>query len=71
MIIGKLIPAGTGAARYQKIEPDLPGASSLPANLGADWLASLEMPGIDGDGDGEYEIRSDLADAEEGAPLAH
>ena len=71
VIIGKLIPAGTGAARYQKIEPDLPGASSLPANLGADWLASLEMPGIDGDGDGEYEIRSDLADAEEGAPLAH
>jgi len=59
VIIGKLIPAGTGAARYQAIEPDLPGASALPANLGADWLASLQMPGIDGDHTleyGEYEV---------------
>ena len=62
VIIGKLIPAGTGAARYQAIQPDLPGASVLPANLDADWLASLEMPGADGDQDGEYESQSDLAD---------
>ena len=54
VIIGKLIPAGTGAARYQAIEPDLPGASALPANLGADWLASLQMPGTDGEHTGEF-----------------
>ena len=61
VIIGKLIPAGTGAARYQAVEPDLPGASTLPANLGADWLASLQMPGLEGDSNGEYETESGLA----------
>ena len=70
VIIGKLIPAGTGAARYQAIQPDLPGASSLPANLGADWLASLQMPGIDGEYiDGEYEEQTDRADTAEVSPL--
>ncbi len=60
VIIGKLIPAGTGAARYQGIEPDLPGADSLPANLGADWLASLQMPGLDDDPAPEYgELQND------------
>ena len=54
VIIGKLIPAGTGAARYQAIEPDLPGAGALPANLGADWLASLQMPELDGEHASEF-----------------
>ncbi|MDH3471068.1 MAG: DNA-directed RNA polymerase subunit beta' [Acidimicrobiia bacterium] len=55
VIIGKLIPAGTGADAYQGIEPHLPGATvvtalgfgeggddddALPANP-AEWLASL------------------------------
>ena len=68
VIIGKLIPAGTGAARYQSIEPHLPDASMIPTNLGADWLASLQVPGVDGngegdgDGDGEFELGSDLPD---------
>ena len=68
VIIGKLIPAGTGAARYQTIEPHLPDASMIPTNLGADWLASLQVPGVDGngegdgDGDGEFELGSDLPD---------
>ena len=69
VIIGKLIPAGTGAARYQEIQPDLPGASVLPANLGADWLASLEMPGIDGD-DEDYDEEADLAGAAEVSPVS-
>ncbi len=60
VIIGKLIPAGTGAARYQGIEPDLPGADSLPANLGADWLASLQMPGLEDDPAPEFgELQND------------
>jgi len=71
VIIGKLIPAGTGAARYQAIEPHLPEASMLPTNLGADWLASLEMPGVDGDGesdgdgDGDYGFMPDTPDPAE------
>ncbi len=71
VIIGKLIPAGTGAARYQAIEPHLPEASMLPTNLGADWLASLEMPGAggdgegDGDGDGDYGFIPDSPDPAE------
>ncbi len=65
VIIGKLIPAGTGAARYQGIEPDLPGADSLPANLGADWLASLQMPGLDDDLVAEYgELQNDPVGSE-------
>jgi DNA-directed RNA polymerase subunit beta' len=40
VIIGKLIPAGTGAAEYQVLQPSLPGATTV---------ASL---GILGDGDG-------------------
>ena len=67
VIIGKLIPAGTGAARYQAIEPHLPDANVLPTNLGADWLASLQMPGADGDGDGdgEYGLIPDTPDPAE------
>ena len=44
VIIGKLIPAGTGAARYQALEPHLPEADALPPGLGADWLASSSPP---------------------------
>ena len=51
VIIGKLIPAGTGASRYQAVHPDLPDAATLPSNLGADWLASLEMPGEEPNGE--------------------
>ena len=69
VIIGKLVPAGTGGARYQAIEPHLPDANMLPTNLGADWLASLQMPGADGDGDGdgdgEYGPVADLPDPAE------
>jgi DNA-directed RNA polymerase subunit beta' len=31
VIIGKLIPAGTGAASYQSLQPILPGASAISA----------------------------------------
>ena len=31
MIIGKLIPAGTGADPYQAVEPSLPGATVVSA----------------------------------------
>ncbi len=31
MIIGKLIPAGTGADTYQTLEPALPGATTVTA----------------------------------------
>ncbi|MDE0643022.1 MAG: hypothetical protein OXH95_02595, partial [bacterium] len=51
VIIGKLIPAGTGASRYQAVHPDLPDAATLPSNLGADWLASLEMSGEEPNGE--------------------
>ncbi len=57
VIIGKLIPAGTGGSRYQAIQPRLPEASRIPADLGPDWLASLDMPDSDAEADG--------ADAEE------
>jgi DNA-directed RNA polymerase subunit beta' len=33
VIIGKLIPAGTGATQYQVLQPSLPGATTV-ANLG-------------------------------------
>jgi DNA-directed RNA polymerase subunit beta' len=33
VIIGKLIPAGTGAAQYQVLQPSLPGATTV-ASLG-------------------------------------
>ena len=59
VIIGKLIPAGTGATRYQSIKPDLPEASVLPSNLGADWLASLQMPGEEGEPNGELAEHGD------------
>jgi DNA-directed RNA polymerase subunit beta' len=29
VIIGKLIPAGTGSARYQSLQPTLPGATTV------------------------------------------
>ena len=64
VIIGKLIPAGTGADSYQAIQPSLPDATvvsalglfgdvaeteeTLPANP-AEWLASLGTPSADGD----------------------
>ena len=65
VIIGKLIPAGTGAARYQAVQPHLPDAAALPAGLGADWLASLQMPG-DVDGDSDFGIPEDPPDHPEG-----
>ena len=68
VIIGKLIPAGTGAAQYQEIEPHLPGASALPANLGADWLASLEVPGVNGEQDDEHGSNSEAAEPAEARP---
>ena len=55
VIIGKLIPAGTGASRYQAIEPYLPEASSLPVDIGADWLASLGNGGFDEVGESDQE----------------
>jgi hypothetical protein len=33
VIIGKLIPAGTGASQYQALQPSLPGATTV-ASLG-------------------------------------
>ena len=65
VIIGKLIPAGTGAPRYQAVQPHLPDAAALPTGLDADWLASLQIPGDgdgDGDRDGEYEKAADPAE---------
>jgi len=41
VIIGKLIPAGTGASQYQVLQPSLPGATTV---------ASLGILGGDGDG---------------------
>ena len=41
VIIGKLIPAGTGAEQYQSLQPSLPGATTV---------ASLGILGGDGDG---------------------
>ena len=65
VIIGKLIPAGTGAARYQALEPHLPEADALPPGLGADWLASLQPPGAGNGGRGLGEDPEDPADAPE------
>jgi DNA-directed RNA polymerase subunit beta' len=64
VIIGKLIPAGTGGDLYQAVQPSLPDATvvsalglfgdapeteeALPANP-AEWLASLGTPSGDGD----------------------
>jgi DNA-directed RNA polymerase subunit beta' len=58
VIIGKLIPAGTGMPRYREIEPDAPDYEPLPfyssdADL-ADWLRDTSSPG----GDGEDEAAS-------------
>jgi DNA-directed RNA polymerase subunit beta' len=54
VIIGKLIPAGTGMPRYREIEPDAPDYEPLPfyssdADL-ADWLRDTSSGG---DGEGE------------------
>src|SRR5262249_13815595 len=55
VIIGKLIPAGTGMPRYREIEPDAPDYEPLPfyssdADL-ADWLRDTSSGG-DGEGGG-------------------
>ena len=42
VIIGKLIPAGTGSEDYQKLHPDLPGLPLSPPLAGADFLAQRE-----------------------------
>ena len=75
VIIGKLIPAGTGHSDYQSIQPALPDATPVSA-LGlfgempesaeeampanpAEWLASLGRQR--GDGEGELDESDDLA----------
>jgi DNA-directed RNA polymerase subunit beta' len=56
IIIGKLIPAGTGMSRYQDIQPTTPDYqpleffSSDEGQTGAEYLATLAS---DGSGDGE------------------
>ena len=57
VIIGKLIPAGTGMPRYREIETDAPDYEPLPfyssdADL-ADWLRDTSSPGGDGESEGE------------------
>jgi DNA-directed RNA polymerase subunit beta' len=57
VIIGKLIPAGTGMPRYREIEPNAPDYEPLPfyssdADL-ADWLRDTSSTGGDGEGEGE------------------
>jgi DNA-directed RNA polymerase subunit beta' len=52
VIIGKLIPAGTGMPRYREIEPNAPDYEPLPfyssdADL-ADWLRDTSAPAGDG-----------------------
>jgi DNA-directed RNA polymerase subunit beta' len=75
VIIGKLIPAGTGHSDYQSLHPVLPDATPISA-LGifgemperaeeelpsnpAEWLASLGRQR--GDGEGELDESDDLA----------
>ncbi len=69
VIIGKLIPAGTGSDVYQEVEPILPDATVVGAfglvgegELAeeevlpadpAEWLASLGAPGAEGTPEGE------------------
>ena len=42
VIIGKLIPAGTGSGEYQQLQPELSQAQITPPLTGADWLAMRE-----------------------------
>jgi DNA-directed RNA polymerase subunit beta' len=63
VIIGKLIPAGTGMPRYREIEPDAPDYEPLPfyssdADL-ADWLRDTSSGG---DGEGEAPSGGDGAE---------
>src|SRR5690606_41446963 len=55
--LGKLIPAGTGMARYQAIEPYAPDYEPLDfyssEESGAEYLAGLAAGGGDGSGNGE------------------
>jgi DNA-directed RNA polymerase subunit beta' len=48
VIIGKLIPAGTGAGQYQVLEPTLPGATTVASLglLGGDGGAPLDEEGL-------------------------
>jgi DNA-directed RNA polymerase subunit beta' len=62
VIIGKLIPAGTGMLRYRSIETVAPEAQPLPFYSSdtdqdlAEWLRSLgETPSVLGDGTGRVE----------------
>jgi DNA-directed RNA polymerase subunit beta' len=61
VIIGKLIPAGTGMLRYRSIETVAPEAQPLPFYSSdtdqdlAEWLRSLGEGAMgDGEGEGEY-----------------
>ena len=69
VIIGKLIPAGTGMLRYRSIETKAPEAQPLPFYSSdtdqdlADWLRSL------GEGSSEARGEGDVVDF--GAPGAH
>jgi DNA-directed RNA polymerase subunit beta' len=60
VIIGKLIPAGTGMGRYREIDAHAPDYEPLPfyssdADL-ADWLRDTSAPGGDGEREGEAEV---------------
>jgi DNA-directed RNA polymerase subunit beta' len=60
VIIGKLIPAGTGMPRYREIEPNAPDYEPLPfyssdADL-ADWLRDTSAPAGDGDAEEGAEV---------------
>jgi DNA-directed RNA polymerase subunit beta' len=67
VIIGKLIPAGTGMLRYRSIETRAPEAQPLPFYSSdtdqdlADWLRSLGE-GVTGDGEGEADYATGEAE---------
>ena len=63
VIIGKLIPAGTGSDEYQKLQPELSQAQITPPLTGADWLAVREMEVFTEEVAGEAEDKA--AQAEE------
>ncbi|HKX73804.1 MAG TPA: hypothetical protein VJR05_00225, partial [Acidimicrobiia bacterium] len=80
VIIGKLIPAGTGADDYQVLQPSLPGATTV-ASLGwelpsrddeglpedpAEWLKSLGGGTRPLDEDIDFEEELVMADGDDG-----
>jgi DNA-directed RNA polymerase subunit beta' len=67
VIIGKLIPAGTGMGRYREIEPHAPDYEPLPfyssdADL-ADWLRDTSSPAGDGEGEAGAEAEAEVLGA--------